>query len=307
MTERPSGQHARPERVLPIVGVAVVLGLELAVAQASGSGWVQALGTLALGIALVGILGPALSLRRTAVSVSAAPLEATSGEECSVRVVATRSCRITPVRPAGPPSAVRAGEPTEICLRPDHRGVVGALAVQVSSAAPFAVLWWRAPLLLPLSRPITIFPARPLSSPAVVTREADGGSARNRVAPIGEPRGIRQYQAGDSPRRLHWRATAHAGRLMVREDETDRGRVERVVVNLPEDHDASEREASRQLGIVSALLTAGVGVVLETVEEGRPVVSSVMSERAAGHRLARAGRNPWGDLTHDSASRRPRR
>ncbi|WP_250034079.1 DUF58 domain-containing protein [Paractinoplanes maris] len=32
-----------------------------------------------------------------------------------------------------------------------------------------------------------------------------------------EPRGIREYEPGDEVRRMHWRATAHTGRLMVRD------------------------------------------------------------------------------------------
>lgn len=278
---------------MPIIGIAVVLGLELAVAQASGSGWVQALGSLAVALALVGVGGPAFSLSRTHVSVTAAPLDATSGGDCVLTVVADRPCRIKPVRPTGSVTLVPAGRPTEVRLRPGHRGVIGAVAVDVSTAAPFAIVWWAAPRLLRLPRPITVAPVRERARHVAHDAARDGGGLDG-AAPFGEPGGIRPYQPGDSPRRLHWRATAHSGHLMVREEEANRSA--RVVARLPEDPDAGEREASRQLDLVATLLARGVAVHLETVEEGRLVLSSVRDERTAGRRLARAGLNPWRDL-----------
>lgn len=287
----------RPERAFgPVSAAAFLLVAWEAVAHASGSGWVQGLGAVAAGIVVVGMLGPLGSLSRLSVCIETAPTDGRSGEPLVVVVVATRACRVSPGRPTGGPVFATPGEPTRIELRPDRRGVLEAVNLQVASAAPLGMLWWSSRLRVPLPHPVAVAPARlPAEaslSAGTGTRSAGGGQ---QPQPFGTLRSVREYRRGDSPRQVHWRASAHTGGLMVRESELDADRPVHLVVELPDDEAAAERTASEAMGAVFELLGRRQTVILETDEDGRRVSAPVTSELDAGRRLARAGRNPWAD------------
>lgn len=279
-----------------------------AVAHASGSGWVQALAALAGGIVLVGMLGPRWAVRRVAVRVEAVQSDATTGQPLHLTVTATRSCRCSPIRPHGPPLLLQARRPAQLDLQPDRRGVLEAIEVRVASASPLGLLWWSERRRLELPRRILIAPARGETRASFLVSElGEGGRGRARLSEHGDLRGARPYRIGDSPRQVHWRSTAHTGSLMVRESEIQPDRPVRVVADLPDDADLAELEASAVRGTVAALLKRRRRVVLETTEAGDRIAAAVADDRAAGRRLATAGRNPWGDLgppPRESASAR---
>lgn len=289
----------RPERyLLPVSGAAVLFAIWLAVAHASGSGWVQALAAVAAAAALVGLAGPRFALGSLELEVEESPREAVSGGEIGVVVVATRPCRCTPLRPEGRPVLLRRGKPSELAFVPAHRGVLGAVLVEVSSAAPFGLLWWSVRRRLELPAAVTISPvaAREGVGLAQQGRGDEGDVGTSAPSLTGELRGVREYRLGDSPRLVHWRATAHTGTLMTREHESDARSTVHLVAHLADDPDVAEVEASALLARVSDHLHSGSRVVLETTEGGVRVEADVPDAAAAGRRLARAGRNPWDDL-----------
>ena len=287
-----------PDRPAVPVGLAAALLLVWgAVAHASGSGWVQAVGALVTGLVLVGMLGPRLALRRLAVEVTDSDRDGTAGAPAALWIVATASCRVTPLRPGGAPSGLEARRPGRLELAPDHRGVLSAVTVRLSSAAPLGMLWWSTTRRLELPTPLVVAPAeapherRPL---AAGDAEEAGGAAE--LTDAGVLRGVREYRVGDSPRQVHWPSSAHTGTLMVRESETERDRPVKVVADLLGEVEATERLASEAMGTISSLLATRRPVILETTEDGAVVVAQVADARSAGRRLARAGTNPWADL-----------
>lgn len=276
------------------IGLLLVWG---AVAHASGSGWVQALAALAAGVAAVGLLGPFFALRRLEVEVEAVPEQASRGESCQVRLRASSSCRLTPLRPLGKPVDLPGGAPVELELLPEHRGVLRAIDVEVSSAAPFGLLWWSSRRRLDLGRLLVVMPARAPSGRRPDEGEHPGESAQvSRLAESGERRGSRPYRVGDSPRKVDWRATGHTGTLMVRETDVSLERPAVVRVELPAELEAAEEEASRLLATVGGLLDEGRPVLLETTGRRQLDRLPVTSLRQAGRLLARTGANPWGEL-----------
>jgi hypothetical protein len=121
------------------------------------------------------------------------------------------------------------------------------------------------------------------------------------LASTGEVRGVRDYQHGDSRRRVHWRATAHTGSLMVRETEELPDNPVKIAAELSDDPVLAEQQAAEVMGAVGDLLIAGKRVILETIEHGQRVSALVSDVRHAGRRLAQAGLNPYADLPDLSA------
>jgi uncharacterized protein (DUF58 family) len=275
--------------------VLVVLGWGI-VAHNSGAGWVQALGDVVAGTLLLGLLGPSVVLARTRVRVTATPSDATAGLPVEVTVRATSRVRLSPVYPPGPecfagPALARSdgAADDDLTLIPVRRDVLRWISVEVATAAPFGLLWWKRRMRLDLPSELLVGPK---IGPAVeLPRQDDdhrGDSLDRSPRDIGEPRGVRPYRPGDSRRWVHWPATAHSGELMVREMEGPTAEPVVVVVTLPTDDEAAESVAEQAFGTLVALFDRGTSVFLTTTEDDGRRTGAVADRRSAGRRLARA-------------------
>jgi uncharacterized protein (DUF58 family) len=286
---------ARPARpVAPMAVAATIVALWWLVAHNAGAGWVQLLGDLVFGVLLIGIVGPSLVVTRASLEVIAAPADAVAGMGVDVLVKASTRLRIRPVGPSGPevfvgPVGRRGSVGERVTVVPERRGVYAGVTLDIASAAPFALQWWSRRVRLALPSELYVSPrcgspARPRSSP----HEEAGDMVDRPRTDMGFPRGARPYAPGDNRRLVHWRATAHAGKLMVRELERPAAEAVTVTVELPEEPEEAERIAERALGTVVQLLQGGTPVLLATVEPSGPVLAPVDDRRRAGRRLARA-------------------
>ncbi len=299
---------ARPARpVAPIVAAAMIITLWWLVAHNAGAGWVQVLGDLVFGTLFIGIVGPWLVVSRARIEVRSAPADGIAGLPVDLLVEAGTRLRVRPVEPPGHevfvgPSGRKGAVDDQVTLTPVRRGLHGAVTLDIASAAPFALQWWTRRVRLPLPSELHVsprrgHPMRPRTSP-----HEDVGELVDRPrSEAGFPRGARPYATGDSPRLVHWRATAHAGKLMVRELERPSAEAVTVAVELPDDPDEAERAAERALGTVVDLLETGTPVLLGTVEPPGPVLAPVADRRAVGRRLARAVARADGSETTDGA------
>ena len=287
--------RVRPGRPwVPIPLSIMALFVWWVVAHNSGSGWVQFLGDAALGVILVGIFGPAVIVARNKVQVVASPTDATAGLPAAVRLLVSTRVQVRPIVPAGPDSFC--GPITrpkrfddELILVPTKRGVHSDLILQIASAAPFGLQWWSRKVTVPLPSPLQVAPRLGEQLPLpYLDRDHDAGGRQLIRTEIGDPHGIRPYQAGDHRRRVHWPSTAHMGRLMVRENEDQSGHPVTLRVSLPYDEDSAERTAEQALGTAIKALDLGAPLVMATDETDGPVVASVTDPLQAGRRLARA-------------------
>jgi len=318
----------RPVRPLvPLVSSATVLLAWGLVAHNSGAGWVQAVGDVLAGALAVGLVGPAVVVARARVRVVDAPADATARLPVDVAVIASTRLRVDAVDPHGPqafvgPSGQNGGADTTtappprrrqrdlpvaspghgtarqddrdvVVLVPTHRGAYPTLTIDVATAAPFGLLWWTRRVVVRLPRELVVAPR--LGRPTELPRRRDdtrGEAAARAPVPVGEPRGVRPYRAGDQRRWVHWPASAHTGELMVREMEGPTADALTVAVHLPDDVEAAERVAERALATVVALLDRGSTVVLATAEVSGTKLDAVADRRIAGRRLARAVAEP---------------
>jgi uncharacterized protein (DUF58 family) len=286
---------ARPSRNAAPVAVSIgILGIWWLVAHNAGSGWVQALGDVVFGTLFIGIFAPFVVLTCATVRIASAPVDGVAGTpvvlgfESSTRL---RICSRPPFEADAFVGPVRRRQKPDngVPFLPEHRGVHDAVTVEIATAAPFALQWWTRRVVLPLPSALCVAPrsGRPESLP--LRADEDTGAAVTWVqTDVGQPRGARPYQPGDSRRRVHWGATAHAGELMVRELERPSAEPITFTVILPPDPEEAERVAERALGTIGRFLERGATVLLATVEASGPVVASVTDRRGAGRRLARA-------------------
>lgn len=73
-------------------------------------------------------------------------------------------------------------------------------------------------------RAVTVVPAIVALTPLAARAGSHGGTARASSSRLGQGSdnlSPRRYASGDSMRRIHWRATAHRGHLMVRQEEEE--------------------------------------------------------------------------------------
>ncbi len=289
----PTGRGPRPERAAgPLAGSLVALGLWALVAHNSGSGWMQALGCLLAGFVAVGLLGPALAVTRVRVRAESNPAEATEGQPASVLVRTSAPVRVRVAHDGG---ATAGSGVLAIEVVAQRRGPVEHLDLELSSAAPFGLVWWRRRVRIPLARPLWVAPAPGAFDPSFVVGGAPGAaldSPRPRDGRVGEPRGVRPYVPGDPRPLVHWPATAHRGELMVRETERPEAALPRVRVALPDDGPAGDEAARRALGTLLALLASGSAVVVSTIERDGARTGPVYDPSDARRRMARAVARP---------------
>lgn len=122
-------------------------------------------------------------------------------------------------------SELSPGQPhrIELVRTTERRGVFGSGDVVLSSGAPFGLV--RTRRAIPVASELTVVPRwvdlatfpilEPSSSPSDVVHE------RARTGAGEEYLGVREYRPGDPRRFVHWKSTARAGKLIVREYEQE--------------------------------------------------------------------------------------
>ena len=128
---------------------------------------------------------------------------------------------------------------------PRKRGVYPMPELRWSSCFPFGIAEWS--MSNPPAGDLVVYPARgtltaPVSSalrPRGIRAEAIGRYGQMKD----EFRSVREYQPGDNPRRIHWRASAHIGRLCVMEMERERSAPVIILLDsrIPASTPAAER------------------------------------------------------------------
>jgi uncharacterized protein (DUF58 family) len=260
-------------------------------ARTTGAGWLVVLMCGLVGILLVATLWPRPALARVRVTARG-PRDATVDEPFDLELRVERAglgVRLRPLEPDGEWTAVPGTGATITRVIPERRGVIAEVAVEVSSAAPFGLIWWRRKVSAPVTTPIEVAPRRAdVPVPGVRDGHAQGEATAISRSGGDRVRTLRDYLPGDPMRLVHWPATARRGEVIVKElEQPEQPRVV-VVLDLRGDTRSGEEAAQRAMGIVCGALESGMSVDLHTHEETGPVAGSVSSPREAGRRLARA-------------------
>lgn len=295
-----ASSRARPATLSrPALSLAAVAFALFGIARTTGSGWLIVILTgIGSVVALAAVL-PWFSLRKVTVTVEA-PREGTVGRtaELTIDVQAGRSAqplKLLPLGFDGPWTGIITPARGQLPLVPMKRGVFTSVLLDVRSAAPIGLVWWKRRVHVELARPFEVGPM-----PAPVDLEAprgadESGTDDGRVASATADavKTIREYVAGDPIKLVHWAATARAGELMVKELESPVAPVLCIGVDLRGGREAAvEEAAARAAGLALAALRAGVPVTLLTSEATGPRSGPVAAPSEVNRRLARAVPGP---------------
>ncbi len=294
----------RPSRwLLPLlIAVSPMLGWA-AVAYETGSVWVEVAGAAAGCMLLAGFLLPPIELLRAKLACTESPIDCVVGHPTVFVVSSSRPLVLSSSRPrvgrkpSESTATARPGNDARIEIVSEHVGLITSLSLSAATAAPLGLLWWRRTLSLSIANPVHVVPTLGDPFPSSTTYSGDNAGRLAAVmtpSVVGELRGVVPYVPGHSRRWVHWPASAHSGRLMVREMEDENGTPATVVVALPEDPDDADALCSRVLATVVEMLAHHHHVVMWSCEAAGLRVKPVRSQYEAGRRLAAAarGRHP---------------
>jgi uncharacterized protein (DUF58 family) len=277
----------------PALSLGAVAFALFGIARTTGSGWLIVILTgIASVVALAAVL-PWFGLRRVRLTVEA-PRDATVGRTAEIAVEVTSTSTPVKLRVLDLDGSWTGALPPcrgLLAAAPRRRGVVEALTVEVRSAAPLGLVWWRRRIPVELARPMEVGP-RPTDVTQRVPegREQDGREALQATSTLADAvKTVREYVAGDPIKLVHWAATARSGELMVKELESPVAPALVIAVDLRGGGDDDvEGAASRAAGLALAGLRQGLPVVLMTAERSGPRIGPVGSNVEVGRRLARA-------------------
>ena len=282
----------------PAMSLAAVAFALFGIARTTGSGWLIVILTGIASVVVVSAVLPWFALRGLTIEVEA-PREGAVGRtsELTIDVAAPRGAsrplKLLPLGFDGPWTGVVTPVRGRLPLVPMKRGVFTSVLLDVRSAAPLGLVWWKRRVLVELSRPFEIGP-RPVDARLEVPRGADDSGTvdgRSSSTTADAVKTIREYSPGDPIKLVHWAATARAGELMVKELESPLAPILCLAVDLRSptgDGPAVEEAASRAAGLALAALSAGVPVTLLTCEVTGPRSGPVASPSEVSRRLARA-------------------
>jgi uncharacterized protein (DUF58 family) len=218
---RTASSRCRLKRSTATSGLLLLGGLAGLIGLIADQRAIATVGLALLGAVLVDALAAWVTVRAVTITLHGPP-ETVSGEESEWILTAAGIRRPVVIGPAVVPRSprylVRSGEPALITLPPFGRGLVHHVGVDITATGPLGLYQAGRRLLVPLGIPLPVGP-RPVPIDLSWPRPRALSFGLTQGAPLGDDlfRSLRPYRRGDERRRIHWGATAHHGRLMVRE------------------------------------------------------------------------------------------
>jgi uncharacterized protein (DUF58 family) len=263
-----SRRHLRPRPIT--LALALLATLSAVLFLVTGSAPQLALSGAAWVAITIDAVAARRALRDISIELWSEPLITTADPmTCSVRLHgARRPVVLAPsVRPSVQRFLVAGPEPGMMLLAPRRRGLVHALTIDVTCTGPVGLIECGRRMRVRLNRTLTVGPA-PLRHAVDWPRTRAVSVGLVESTPVGDDlyRSVRPYVRGDSRRRVHWRASAHHGTLMVKEHDGTGVVLVRIVVQLDGPGAAAEVALSRAAWVARDALLRGWRTELVTIQ-----------------------------------------
>jgi uncharacterized protein (DUF58 family) len=278
--------------------------------------WLYLVAALIGGLAIVGLLAPALAVRRVRPRLHgwsrtgfAAPLAQDRGRLFAGDVL-TLNLDLGDDRPPVDIGAVRVGSATAVDvayrieqrtasldLPSARRGMMRVTAVRVTSTWPLGIA--RARRWTPLDFSVVVHPRYLLPGDDRRRGSKDLVGAAAARGEGDEFLGLREYRSGDSQRRIHWPTSARTGTLMVVETAQESSNSTTYELEL---EPGSEGAAELAVGIAASLgaanVAAGVAMTMAVPGQQRPLAR--WAEAVGALALAEPGASSPGRHARDA-------
>lgn len=249
----------------------------LALAALSGAFWLagESKPQLAIAIALASVVAiDALLARRALTGLTLrlrGPDDASAGQPTEWQVGVEGVCRpvslVPAMLPRPRPVGIEADTVGRVTMAPFVVGVVHHLVFDLFSSGPVGLVHAAARQRVAPDAPVCVGPrVEPFEIDWPRPRAVSFGLSE--TAPRGDDlfRSVRPYVRGDERRRIHWKATARHGELMVRESDGTGVVALQVVLELDRPGPGSERVAGHAAWVVGEALAKGWLVQLVTLD-----------------------------------------
>lgn len=201
------------------------------------------------------------------------PSLAVAGESTEWEVAITGLRRPISLRPARSPRprpiGIAAGSPGRVRMAAFPAGVIKDLVFDLSASGPIGLVEAARRVRVDLDQEVAIGP-RPVPVEVEWPRRRAVAFGTVETSPRGDDlyRSVRPYVRGDERRRIHWKATAHHGELMVRESEGTGVVALQVAVEIDPDQPGPPAEyvAGVAAWLVGEALARGWVVQMVTLE-----------------------------------------
>ena len=241
---------ASGERALAVLGLAFVAALAV-------DAW----------SARRGLRSPTIALTPSGDAVSDEPTRWLLEVDDLPRPVILSTVRI----PAPPPVLVEAGRPGIVTVPPTSRGIIHFVVVDAVCVGPLGLYKAGRRYRVTPPHPVVVRP-RPVPLHIRWPMPRAVGFGLSEVAPRGDDlfRSVRPYKRGDERRKIHWKATARHGELMVREDDGTGIVALQVIIHIVTPGPIAERVIGNAAWLTEAAIERGWLVQLVTLDDTPP-------------------------------------
>lgn len=160
-----------------------------------------------------------------------------------------------------------------------RRGIYQFSGFRISTKFPFALL--RKSRVVELETEVVVLPAvHPVRLPPLPAPGGAGEREQQVRGRGGDVYGLRDFRPGDDPRDVHWKSSAHRGRLVLRERQADVAQQVQLVLDHRLDHPAHasllsvaegvERAITVTASLAGEMIRRGYRVELHGVDSGIP-------------------------------------
>jgi|GEM_PF-4881440 len=257
-------------------------------AHESGSGFVQAMGALLLGMVLANFIMSFYILQKAEIKIISAPYDGTTGQALSIELLANKNIQLDLFLGGKNKIAIAKNTKTSLLLRPAHYGLLQEVSFFAFSSYPFGIIRLYRKINCNLCSPLHIAPL-PLNPDGNIsggdtldTRE--GALSLKSVS--GDLRSLSPYRTGDAVSSISWPKSAQTQQMLVKVHENPQNYLRcKIKLETPSDRERAEIYLGEKLALIIKLIQANYELIIETNDAEKGMIENQVRSIPEAKRL----------------------